>query len=152
MSKTKVDSKKVMELLNATIESFNTVLPFTLETDKPYLLASNTIEPEMAVTIEMVGDVSGSLLIKGESTTFSSISEGMYGMALDGDMLSSFTGELGNMIGGNICTVVSQSGTTMDITPPKIISEKTSISNFERGLCLNVNIEAKGELKVCLLL
>ena len=34
----------------------------------------------------------------------------MFGMSIEGEMIESFTGELGNMVAGNLCTVLEKNG------------------------------------------
>ena len=48
--------------------------------------------------IGITGDVKGLLVLEGNEIVFGGIGEAMFGMPLEGEMLGSFSGELGNMI------------------------------------------------------
>lgn len=68
----------------------------------------SAVEIKMGVIIGIIGNIKGKLILSGLESAFQGISELMYCMRLDGPMLESFTGELGNMIGGNFSIGLSQ--------------------------------------------
>ena len=49
-------------------------------------------------------------------------------------MLESFTGELGNMIAGNLCTLVGANNLEIDITPSTVIVGTSKLYGFRRLL------------------
>lgn len=67
-------------------------------------------------------------------------------------MLESFSGELGNMLAGNLSTFVSQSGIEMDITPPTVLAGQTKLSGFDKALTLPISLQNIGQLNIVLIL
>lgn len=65
----------------------------------------------------------------------------MFGIALEGDMLESFSGELGNMIAGNLSSNIYQQGINMDITPPTVMVGQTKLYGFHKAVLLPVELE-----------
>jgi chemotaxis protein CheX len=91
--------------------------------EEPRIHTENLTTVALGVVIALTGDIRGQLIIKGEHNVFQHIGETMFGMQLEGEMLQSFTGELGNMIAGTLSSNISQSGINMDITPPDVLNE-----------------------------
>ena len=110
-------TKSTTEILNATIEAVKGVIPCELQIEKPALTVSPFILQSLGVLIGLTGDFRGRIIIDGNNQVFGKIGESMFGMFLEGEMLESFSGELGNMIAGNLSTFVSQNGIEIDITP-----------------------------------
>ena len=104
-------TKHVTDILNGTIESVKGVLPFEISVEKPSLFTQPYTQHCIGVLIGMTGDVRGRLIIDGNEHTFGKIGEGMFGMVVEGEMLESFAGELGNMIAG---TAINLHFTTRD--------------------------------------
>ncbi|MBB5323923.1 chemotaxis protein CheX [Anoxybacillus tepidamans] len=136
------------QLLNSTIHSIKTVIPVGIQIEKPTLYTSNSIRSSLSVLIGMTGQVHGQLVIGGTTSLFAQISQMMYGMMLEGDMLESFTCELGNMIAGQLVTHASNQQVVMDITPPTLLVGETSMKGFQKAILVPVNIEEKGTLNV----
>lgn len=143
-------TKSVTDILNGTIDSVKAVLPFDVLVDKPSLFTHPFTQNSIGVLIGMTGDVRGRVIIDGDETVFSKIGEGMFGMALEGEMLESFAGELGNMIAGNLSTSISQRGFEMDITPPTVLVGKTKIYGFNRAFKLPIQMINIGTLDIVL--
>lgn len=142
--------EKITTILNGTIESIRSVIPLTMAIDKPSLFTQPFTQMSISVLIGMTGDLRGRLMIEGHETMFGNIGETMFGMPLEGEMLKSFTGELGNMIAGNLATIVSQKGITIDITPPTVLVGQTKIYGFDKAFRVPIHFENKGELQLIL--
>lgn len=142
--------EKITTILNGTIESIRSVIPLTMAIDKPSLFTQPFTQMSISVLIGMTGDLCGRLMIEGHETMFGNIGETMFGMPLEGEMLKSFTGELGNMIAGNLATIVSQKGITIDITPPTVLVGQTKIYGFDKAFRVPIHFENKGELQLIL--
>ncbi|MGG3956685.1 chemotaxis protein CheX [Bhargavaea massiliensis] len=142
--------EKITTILNGTIESIRSVIPLAMTTEKPSLFTQPFTQTSINVLIGMTGDLRGRLMIEGHETIFGSIGETMFGMPLEGEMLKSFTGELGNMIAGNLATIVSQKGITIDITPPTVLVGQTKIYGFDKAFRVPIHFENKGELQLIL--
>ncbi|ANB61007.1 chemotaxis protein CheX [Anoxybacteroides amylolyticum] len=136
------------QLLNSTIHSIKMVIPAGIQIGKPSLYTANSIQSSLSVLIGITGQVHGQLVIGGTVSLFSQISQMMYGMMLEGDMLESFTCELGNMIAGQLVTHASSQQLIMDITPPTLLVGETSVKGFQKAILVPVNVEEKGTLHV----
>lgn len=145
-------SEKVTQLLNGTIHSVHHVIPIPLNISSPTLYTKPFYQQSIGVLIGITGDIFGRILITGEEEIFLKISEKLYGIALQKEMIESFAGELGNMVVGNLCTSISQHGLTIDITPPTTFVGKSKVFGFEKALCLPVTIDSIGGMDIILLL
>ncbi|WP_256759382.1 chemotaxis protein CheX [Cohnella sp. WQ 127256] len=142
----------VKDLLNSIIESVNQILSMELEIQSPKVFNLAVIQSEMAVLIGITGDVSGRIVLQGDSETFSKLGTKMFGMPLEGEMLHSCIGEIANMLAGKTSSIVYNKGYKVDITPPTIMVGQMQMYGFERGLSVTVRIEALGDINIILLL
>ncbi|MFJ8067466.1 chemotaxis protein CheX [Peribacillus sp. NPDC096447] len=94
----------ITKLLNGTILAVKSVIPFTLDIQKPYLIRQPFEQESISVLIDMAGDIRGRIMIEGINGCMSNIGESMFGMPLEGEMLESFAAAFGNMLAGNIAT------------------------------------------------
>ncbi|EPZ45197.1 chemotaxis protein CheX [Alicyclobacillus acidoterrestris] len=140
------------ELIDGIGNALGTVLPLPVSLGTPDVVDGAVYQPEMGVLVGVTGDFRGRIIIQASQSVFSSFGMNMYGMALEGDMLESFVGEIGNMIAGSTCTVISQKGLTLDITPPTVLVGHTKLSGFAHALKIPVDIDGVGELQVLLVL
>lgn len=145
-------TKSVTDVLNGTIESVRTVLPFEVTVDKPSLFTQPFTQHSIGVLIGMTGDFKGRVIIEGDEIIFSKVCEGMFGMQLEGEMLESFAGELGNMIAGGLSTSIAQKGFQMDITPPTVFVGQTKIYGFKKAIRLPIQLQDFGILEVLLMI
>lgn len=144
-------SKQIGLFLNGTLSSIKTIIPVPFEPQSPRLL-KQPLHVKYGVLIGFAGDIKGKLVIKGESDLFGAIGEAMYGMPLEGEMLSSFTGELGNMVTGGLSTQMSEKGTNIDITPPTVMEGEVTLSGFENSVLITVSYGQLGEMDIYLLI
>lgn len=144
-------TSNVTDILNRTIESVKGVIPFEITVDKPSLFTQPFSQHSIGVLIGMTGDVRGRILLSGDHEVFIKIGEGMFGMVLEGEMLESFAGELGNMIAGNLSTTIAHSGCEMDITPPTVLVGQTKIYGFEKAIKLPIHISNHGIMDIILM-
>jgi len=145
-------STHVTTVLNGTISAVKSVLPLTMETDKPNLINQPFEQEALSVLIGMTGDIPGRLIIEGSELCMSKIGEAMFGMPLEGEMLESFTSELGNMIAGNLATTLAQSNISMDITPPTVLVGKAKMYGFEKAICLPIHLQNTGTIHIILMI
>lgn len=96
--------------------------------EKPSLGAVKVKQPPyssdpIAITIEFFGSISGyGIYSMHESLACNIVSKMMMGapvVALD-DMAKSAISELGNMVSGNVATIIASRGATIDIKPPAL--------------------------------
>lgn len=141
-------SEKITNILNSTIHSFNNVVQTPLEISNPSSFNQPFQHDAIGVFIGITGDVLGRILITGDEGTFSKIGEKMFGMPLLGEMLESFAGEFGNMIVGNLSTILFNKGITIDITPPTIFIGSSKVYGFQKAIKLPVSIQTIGDLNI----
>ncbi|WP_071395535.1 chemotaxis protein CheX [Bacillus tuaregi] len=145
-------TKLATDILQGTIEAVKEVLPFELTLDKPSMFTQPYTQHCIGVLIGMTGDVRGRLIIDGDEETLGKIGEGMFGMMVEGEMLESFAGELGNMIAGTLSTFISQQGLEMDITPPTVLVGQAKIYGFEKAFRLPITVQGAGTIIILLMI
>lgn len=144
--------KNITHILNACMEAIKNVLPMEAKVSSPTLITQPFIQNHLSVLIGIIGDERGRILIEGSEDTFARIGEKMFGMQIEGEMLESFTGELGNMICGNLTTFTSNRGIHLDITPPTVILGETKIYGFSKGINLPINLGSYGTMNILLMI
>ncbi|RKQ32530.1 chemotaxis protein CheX [Oceanobacillus halophilus] len=148
---TKEKSKHITLLLNGTIQSIKHVIPMEHQILKLQLL-EHPLQLQYGVLIGLTGDVKGKLVLSGDATIFSAIGEKMFGMAIEQEMLASFSGELGNMLGGGLSTNIVEDGLKTEITAPTILEGNTKLSGYEKAIHLPLQLKQIGDLSIYLLL
>ncbi|AYC29427.1 chemotaxis protein CheX [Paenisporosarcina cavernae] len=141
-------SKYIHTVLNGTIQSLKSVIPIEMDVKTPSLMAQPFEQQEMGVLIGMIGDLKGRIIIDSVPEVFSKIGNTMFGMPLEGEMLESFTGELGNMIAGNLCTFVASNDIELDITPPTVVVGHAKLYGFEHAFRLPVSLHNTGDMTI----
>lgn len=144
-------NRKITKLLNATVSSIKEVIQANCAINKPQLLNDELILT-FGVLIGITGDVKGKLVLTGDMATFATIGNGMYGLPLEGDMLLSFSGELGNMIAGGLSTSLANNNTNINITTPTIMQGDTKLLGYTQALEMIVTFENIGKMNTYLLL
>lgn len=139
-------------LVACTVESVKQVMPFPVNIEAPHVSGEHSLHTELCVLVGVAGDISGRLLIDGRLDTFGKLGASMFGMALEGEMLRSFVGEIANMVAGNMCTFISQSGKKVDITPPTILEGEIQLFGFKQAVVVPMAIESIGDMNIILLL
>ncbi|WP_088041592.1 chemotaxis protein CheX [Bacillus sp. EAC] len=142
------DSLIITKLLNSAIQSIKTVIPLNFTLGEPKILKGNIVEGHLGVLVGMTGSCKGQTVLKGPSSTFSQLAQAMFGMPVENEILISFTGELGNMIAGNLTTFASEQGIEMDITPPTVFEGNTTLHNIKAPIELALNFEGAGEMSL----
>lgn len=143
---------EVTGMLHCVMESVRQVIPMDAVVQTPNVLKDNVIQSDIGVLVGFTGHVFGRIIIQGETGTFSKMGEVMYGMPLEGEILHSFVGELGNMVAGNASTLISNKGLKIDITPPTVMVGKLHLYGLERGISVPIVFENVGEINIILLL
>ncbi|EDL63583.1 chemotaxis protein CheX [Bacillus sp. SG-1] len=144
-------TKSVTDILNGTIQSIKSVIPLPVKVDQPTLLAEPLRTHKIGVLIGLTGDIRGQIIFDGDVEDFQGLGASMFGMPLEGEMLESFAGELGNMIAGNLSTKIAELGHSMDITPPTVIVGESRLSGFDRALKLPITVENAGEFIIVIM-
>lgn len=152
MTTTKTKTTEIITyLLNGTMASIKNVVPIPHRASKP-TLQQDSLKLQYGVLIGITGDIKGNLVLTSEIDVFQKIGETMFGMPLGPEMLTSFSGELANMIAGGLSTNMAQYGVKTDISAPTIIEGTTTLSGYRNVISLPLHFEAIGELTIFLLL
>lgn len=130
------DSTSVQQILNKTIQSLTSIIPIKFEVLAPSLTTQPYEQKELSVLINFFGDMHGRLIIDTNESTILQIGEAMFGMKLEGEMMESFTGELGNMVAGNLCSLLEKETLSLDISPPTVLTGKTKFYGFQQAFKL----------------
>lgn len=141
-------SQHIQTILNGTIHSLKTILPMEIDVKSPSVAKEPYVQEEMGVLIGLVGDLKGRIIIDGSPGIFGAIGSAMFGMPLEGPMLESFTGELGNMIAGNLCTYAGQYELELDITPPTVMVGNTKLYGFQQAFKIPATINGVGDITI----
>lgn len=143
----------VTDLLNRTLDAVSNVLPMeNNRTSGPALIQDAFVQSEMGVLIGITGPCPGRLILNAHVNTFANVAKAMYGMALEGDLLESFVGEIGNMVAGNAISELSKNGVVLNITPPTVMVGHTKLTGFQQGIEIHLDLSDAGELKVLLII
>lgn len=138
-------------LLNGMISAINQTIPLEHSINKTSPIG-DSILIDFGVFIGFTGDVKGKLLFSGDNSLFAYIGKALYGMELEGEMLVSFSGELGNMLAGGFSTSIESDKINIDITAPTIMEGHTAITGFKDGVKIPVEFPHSRHLAVFLLL
>src|SRR5699024_953597 len=151
MMSTDTRNRSITSLLNGTSKAIKTVVPIEYSMSKP-ALDNGIILVQYGVFIGITGDIKGKLILIGEEELFGSLGKVMFVTEIDGEMLLSFSGELGNMIAGNLSTHVVSDGLNIDITAPSIIKGSAEIQGHNLGIQVVSSFKDLGDMKIHLLL
>lgn len=152
MAVTAVEKSKVItELLNGTHLALKTMVPSLHELTKPKRLGTS-LHLQFGILIGITGDIKARLVLMGDPVAFSAIANSMFGMKLEGEMLVSFSGELGNMLAGSISTQIVNHGIQTDITAPTIMQGNTWLSGYENAIGMTALLSDHEKLDLYLLL
>ncbi|MCL7746707.1 chemotaxis protein CheX [Halalkalibacter alkaliphilus] len=140
-----------LNLTQGVVTSMKHVVPLHVTNSFPQV-TEQSILVDYGVFIELTGDIKGKLVLCGEIFVFSAIGQSMFGIPIEGEMLDSFIGELGNMIAGSFSTIIAEYGINTDITAPLVMKKSTVLTKFEKGMQVPITFEGAGEINVYLLI
>lgn len=143
-------SKRIQTTINGTMQALNAVIPLPLNIKPPTFNLQPFELENTSVEIKIIGDIKGSILFNSSPEFFSSIGASMYGMPLEGEMLQSFTCELGNMVAGNLCGTLAENNVKIDITPPNFHVGVERLFKLQHAIHIPVSIPEIGHLNIIL--
>ena len=136
-------------LLGTVCDSIGNVIPRPIGQAVEHTSPQESVAVgEMGVAIRFEGMIGVRMVLDGERSTFSNISEVLFGMRMEGEMLDSCVGEIANFIAGGTATLLGNHGIAANITPPTLLDGEGTIGRCESGLALN--IEEIGNMRVLL--
>jgi chemotaxis protein CheX len=137
-------------LLDSVCDSIRKVIPRTLHQSVPDKITSLIMQNEIAVSIQFTNS-DYQMILDGQRDVFSRIGESIFGMYMEGEMLDSCVGEIANIIAGGTISLLVDRGLSIDITPPKMLSENFTFQDYENTMTVPLNIEEVGDIRVVLL-
>lgn len=141
--------KELLHLVNGTISSLKTLLPLHNEFE-PVHVINKYGSIQFGTMVSFTGDIEAELILHGDSGVFSQIGQHMFGMPIEGELLDSFTGEFGNMVAGNLSTLIVEQGFQTDISTPTLINETTKLVG--KAIHIIVKIKDVGPLNASLII
>lgn len=105
---------------------------------------------EFHVVLGFIGDKKGKIIFNGTKEVFKKLGELLFGMPLSDEMLPSFAGEFGNMIGGNFATSLSSNSIVIDITPPTVFEGASKVFGLKEALTYSVQLPGGEKLEIIL--
>lgn len=141
----------ITELRNGLDTALKKIIPVNYQLKDPKVLGS-CLNLEFGILVGITGDIKSRFVMTGIPETYSLIAESMYGMPLEGDMLISFSGELGNMLAGTLSTNIEKKGIITAITAPTIMQGNTMLSGYENALNIPVDFQNLGRIDIYLLM
>jgi len=114
-------SEKIIE---TTIEIFTTMVMMDVSADGPPLTGSGTLCDTITGMIGLAGTHKGVLAIHIPDHVALAITSSFLGMDVDeiNDDVRDAVGELANMLGGNVKTILSQNGRDIELSLPSTIA------------------------------
>ena len=114
-------SEKIIE---STIEIFTTMVMMDVSVDGPPLATSGVLEDTITGMIGLAGTHKGALAIHIPNRVAIAITSSFLGMDVDeiNDDVRDAVGELANMLGGNVKTILTQNGRDIDLSLPSTIA------------------------------
>lgn len=143
-------SSTIQKVLNGAISSLTTIIPLKFDVLSPVLTSQPYEQKELSVLIQMVGAIKGRLILDANSDIIQMIGQSMFGMRIEGEMIESFTGELGNMVAGNLCTVLEQHDFLLDISTPTVMVGETKLYGFTQAFKLPLRFDSGTTMNVLL--
>lgn len=139
-------------MLNGALDSLSSMTTLPIRREAPSLVTSPIQPGELGTLIGVTGAVRGRIIFDGTREVFSVLGEGLFGMKVEGDMLDSLAGEIGNVVCGNMATHIAEQGITIDITPPTVFRGEVTLSGFAKALAVPVHIQNVGCIRILLAL
>ena len=136
-------------LLDSVCDSMRNIIPRPVGQAEAMTGGKPASVDELGVAISFANPVGIRMILDGERRMFSRMSEVMFGMPMEGEMLDSCVGEIANIIAGGTTTLLSSQGVSADITPPSLLNAYSSVDGYKSGLALK--IEDVGNLRIMLL-
>lgn len=137
-------------LLDSVKVSIGNMIPQTL--DQGEVSTSNEVinKDEIGVSINFTNS-DYSMILDGQRVVFSRMSEAIFGMYMEGEMLDSCVSEIANIIAGGTTTILGQQGVSLDITTPSLLQDDFQIDGQTDKTTLPISIETVGDIRVVLL-
>lgn len=125
------------KIIESTIEIFTSMVMMDVSVDGPPLETSGTLHDTITGMIGLAGTHKGVLAIHIPNPVAIAITSSFLGMDVDeiNDDVHDAVGELANMLGGNVKTILSQNGRDIELSLP------STIAGHEYGFKTNADVD-----------
>ncbi|KRE98418.1 hypothetical protein ASG89_05260 [Paenibacillus sp. Soil766] len=137
-------------LLDSVRVSIGNMLPQSLDQTEVSTSNEPIRKDEIGVSINFTNS-EYCMILDGQRVVFSRMSEAIFGMYMEGEMLDSCVSEIANIIAGRTTTILGEQGVELDITPPSLLEENYHFDNQANKLMLPISIQTVGDIRVVLL-
>ncbi|WNR42676.1 chemotaxis protein CheX [Paenibacillus roseipurpureus] len=137
-------------LLDSVRTSIGNIIPRPLSQAKVCTDNEPLIKDEIGVAIQFTNS-DYCMVLDGQRVVFSRISEAVFGMYMEGEMLDSCVSEIANIIAGGTTTILGEQGISLDITTPSLLEDNFDWKDQGNKLTLPISIDAVGEIRVVLM-
>ncbi len=137
----------VNPFIKAAIEVLALTTQLNFSTNSPSLRKTPFLPDEVLISLGIVGELKGKVILSMDKEVSKSIaSKMMMGMPVSelDDMAKSALCELGNMIMGNVATLLFNLGVTIDITPPTLLTGNNIEVSAIDMVTICIPVEAEG--------
>lgn len=138
----------VFEQLHKAVQR---VIPASIQVTTTEDIKHAGLQSDMSVLVALTGDAPSHIVFEASSNVFSQLSDRMFGMALEGDMLESFAGEAGNILAGTMATGIAQEGLSVNIGPPVVVVGHSKLTGFNDGISSEIQLEDIGTARISLI-
>lgn len=146
------ESRKIQLLLNHTVRAIKEIIPMNIEVHPPTVTPEPYVQKEISVLIGLVGETKGRILIDTTESMMKKIGEKMFHIPITNEYLESLSGEIGNMLSGNVCVGLESDGLVFDISTPTIMSGEAKFHGFGKAITLPVSLDGDPSMKVLIML
>lgn len=137
-------------LLDSVRVSIDNMLPQSLDQTEVRISNEPIRKDEIGVSINFTNS-EYCMILDGQRVVFSRMSEAIFGMYMEGEMLDSCVSEIANIIAGRTTTILGEQGVALDITPPSLLEENHHFDSQTNKLMLPISIQTVGDIRVVLL-
>lgn len=137
-------------LLNSVRVSIGNIIPKSLDQAEVSTSNEPISKDEIGVSINFTNS-EYCMILDGQRVVFSRMSEAIFGMYMEGEMLDSCVSEIANIIAGGTTTILGEQGVLLDITTPSLLQDNFHFNEHANKLMLPISIETVGDIRVVLL-
>ncbi len=137
----------VNPFIKASVDVLAQTTQMQFKTGTPSIRNSPFLSDEVLISLGIVGNLKGKVILSMQKETSKEIaSRMMMGMPVDelNEMAKSALCELGNMIMGNVATILFNEGVQIDITPPTLMTGENIEISATNMITICIPIEAEG--------
>lgn len=145
-------AKTIQLILNHMMRSLKEVIPFNVDVSAPTVTPEPYIQKEISVLIGLVGDTKGRILIDTTLDTMKEVGREMFKMDISDEFVESLSGEIGNMLAGNLSVGLESDKVMTDITTPTVMTGSAKFHGFGKALTLPVLLNGEEKIKVLIML